>query len=91
MTEKQEAFRDYLLKRLGFEESPFTEEFSEILHRFSFIYKKIGALSEEQFENHENQEYHEYIHGLGYVSKSFGIIDLLLWEYRKRMYSTFPL
>lgn len=93
MTIKQLAFRDYLLKKLGFEEDSFTEDFAEILQRFSFLYKKVGALTEEKYQNlsDDRQRYYVYIQGIGYVSDTFGIIDVLLWEYNKRRYRDFPL
>jgi CRISPR/Cas system-associated exonuclease Cas4 (RecB family) len=81
MTEKQTILMNYLLNRLGFQESDYRDEYVEFLTRIAFIHKGIAAIEEKDWDEGNPKPYYyfddEYER---YLPKYFTIVDFLIWE-----------
>ncbi|MDP8267910.1 MAG: hypothetical protein P9L97_04200 [Candidatus Tenebribacter davisii] len=92
MTDKQEIFRDYLLKRLGFHENSFTYEYVEHLEKIAYIHKGIAAIEEKDLNENKDMDYYEYDHeSEQYLPEHFSIIDFLVWEYKLKKRNIFKI
>jgi len=87
MTVKQLAFRDYLLKRLGFDENDFREKYLDFLSQIAYIHKGIAAIEEVEWERNSKPYYN--FDGERYIPQHFNIIDLLIWEYKLKKDKSF--
>ncbi len=92
MTEKQIIFRDYLLKRLGFTDSDFRNEYVEFLEEIACIHKGIASIDEKDWDEEKPKPFYYYDYeNERYLPKRFSIVDFLVWEYRlkkERLFKT---
>ena len=90
MTDRQIIFRDYLLKRLGFEESDFMNEYVDFLTDIAFIHKGIAAIDEKDWDEENPKPYYYYDYeNERYLPERFTIIDFLVWEYKLKKERSF--
>jgi len=83
MTDKQIIFRDYLLNRLGFQESEYRDEYVDFLSEIAFIHKGIAAIDEKDWDEKNPTPYHYYDNeNQRYLPEYFTIVDFLVWEYK---------
>ena len=83
MTDKQIILRDYLLKRLGFEESDFKNEYINFLEEIAFIHKGIASIAEKDWDESNPKQFYYYdFENERYLPERFTIIDFLIWEYK---------
>lgn len=87
LSEKQEAFLDYLMSKLGFEESDFRNQYLEHLSEIVFIHKGLAAIEKKDWSNNPKQFY--YNDGERYLPEKFNIIDFLVQEYRYKKNNEF--
>ncbi|MFA7301970.1 MAG: hypothetical protein WC069_06690 [Candidatus Shapirobacteria bacterium] len=92
MTDKQLIFKDYLLKRLGFKNNDFTNEYIEYLSEIVFIHKEIAAIDIKDWDENNPKPFYKYDPHLDRFSPTrFSIIDFLAWEYKLKKENLFKL
>lgn len=90
MTDKQIIFRDYLLKRLGFEESDFKNDYVEFLDQIAFIHKGIASIAENDWDEENPKPFYYYDYeNERYLPVKFSIVDFLVWEYKLKKERSF--
>lgn len=87
-SEKQEAFLDYLMSKLGFQESDFRRKYIEHLSEIAFVHKGLAAIELDNWDN-ENPKPYYYNDGTRYLPDKFNIIDFLVQEYRYKKNNEF--
>lgn len=92
MTDKQIIFMNYLLNRLGFQESKYRDEYIGYLSEIAFIHKGIAAIDEKDWDE-ENPKPFYYLDDEfeRYLPEYFTIIDFLVWEYKLKKSKNFKL
>jgi len=92
MTEKQIIFRNYLLTRLGFQESEYRDEYVEYLSEIAFIHKGIAAIEEKDWDEDNPKPYYYLDYEFDrYLPEYFTIVDFLVWEYKLKKGRNFKL
>jgi CRISPR/Cas system-associated exonuclease Cas4 (RecB family) len=81
LTEKQEAFVKYLLKRLGFSKGEALEKYLEKLEVVAHIYRIYRAIMQDEIENDDPPPYY-WFDGEKFLPEKYDIVDFLLDEYK---------
>ncbi len=87
LNEKQKLLRDQIIKRLGFRQDNFLEEYQDILEKVSNSFRLLGVRTkiwneqQGQFKPFNENVYHSYQEkGDFYIPNSFSILDFLIYE-----------
>jgi len=92
LSSKQEALKNYLMHRLGFRSDDYSESYIEQLAKIARIYYRLAAIPEYELDKDKQLPYYSelktynadgYPIGTGYyVPNYFGVVDVLLLEYK---------
>jgi CRISPR/Cas system-associated exonuclease Cas4 (RecB family) len=90
MTKKQIIFRDYLLKRLGFQDSEYLNDYLDNLSQIVSIYKGIAGIDQKDWNEECPKPYYYFDFESGrYFPEHFKLLDFLVFEYKQKKEKSF--